>query len=210
MTATERTALIEDHLHLVRIIAIQLRRHLRNRVPLDELVSSGFVGLIQAADRFDPEAGTKFASYSGYRIRWAMIDALRSQHLVVDCERIRRIEKGDRKPLPKFCQLPEFADNREVCPIEDRKAAPPDRQAEDEEFRELVTKDLSPGQKGVIIGRYFDGLKFREIAQRLGVSMQRAHWLHRSALEELRARLWERRPCRSSERSACSTETRSS
>ena len=58
-------------------------RHLANRLrpaaaPLDvdDLVSAGTIGLIEAVDRYDPTRGVTFASFAYRRIRGAMIDEI--------------------------------------------------------------------------------------------------------------------------------------
>lgn len=56
-----REQLIELHLPIVRSVA---RRYAARGEPLDDLVQAGAVGLIQAADRFDPVRGVPFAAYA--------------------------------------------------------------------------------------------------------------------------------------------------
>lgn len=73
----ERDALILDHLPLVRIIAGRLARRLPSSVDVDELISVGTVGLIDAIDRFDPTRGVPFKGFADIRIRGAMVDYLR-------------------------------------------------------------------------------------------------------------------------------------
>ncbi len=77
-TTTEREALIVAHMPLVRIIASRLVRQFSGRAELDELVSAGYVGLIEAVDRFDPDRGVPFGAFAEIRIRGAMVDSLRS------------------------------------------------------------------------------------------------------------------------------------
>lgn len=67
-----------DSMRLVRTVAHDISR----RVPhadLDELVSAGAVGLMRAADRFDPGRGLAFSTYAVTVIRGAMLDELRSR-----------------------------------------------------------------------------------------------------------------------------------
>lgn len=64
---------------LVKRIAFQLRGRLPAHVELDDLVSDGTVGLIDAVRKFDPAKGVTIESYARYRIRGAMLDSLRDQ-----------------------------------------------------------------------------------------------------------------------------------
>ena len=66
---------------LVRSIAYSLRRHLPPSVDVEDLIQSGMIGLVEASRRWK-EAGTKFTTFAGFRIRGAMMDSLRvSDHL---------------------------------------------------------------------------------------------------------------------------------
>jgi RNA polymerase sigma-32 factor len=58
--------LVVAHLRLVFSIAYTYRRH---RLPFDELVSEGLIGLVIACRRFDPERGTRLAPYAAQWIR---------------------------------------------------------------------------------------------------------------------------------------------
>lgn len=73
----ERDALILEHVPLVRIIAGRLARRLPSSVDVDELISVGTIGLIDAIDRFDPGRGVPFKGFADLRIRGAMVDYLR-------------------------------------------------------------------------------------------------------------------------------------
>ena len=76
-TPAERDQLIYDHVDLVWIIARRLVRRLPSSVDLDELISVGTVGLIDAIDRFDPSRGVPFKGFADIRIRGSMVDYLR-------------------------------------------------------------------------------------------------------------------------------------
>jgi len=81
-------------LPLVKRVALQLRGHLPAHVELDDLVSDGTVGLIDAVRKFDPSKGVSIESYARYRIRGAILDSLRDQdHASRDMRRrIKKIE----------------------------------------------------------------------------------------------------------------------
>lgn len=65
-------------LELVDIIARQVRRTVGQGVELDELVSFGREGLLDAARRFDPSRGVPFKAYANFRVRGAVVDGVRS------------------------------------------------------------------------------------------------------------------------------------
>ena len=77
MTNEERERLILEHLPQVRLIARRIQERLPDSVSLDDLVSTGVVGLIAAIDHFDPTHNVKLKTYAEYKIRGAILDSLR-------------------------------------------------------------------------------------------------------------------------------------
>lgn len=77
MSAAEREQLILDHLPQVRLIARRIHERLPESVRLEDLVSTGVVGLISAIDRFDAGQKVKLRTYAEYKIRGAILDSLR-------------------------------------------------------------------------------------------------------------------------------------
>jgi len=78
MTETERERLILEHLPQVRLIARRIQERLPENISLDDLISTGVLGLIAAIDHFDPAQNVKLKTYAEYKIRGAILDSLRS------------------------------------------------------------------------------------------------------------------------------------
>jgi RNA polymerase sigma factor for flagellar operon FliA len=66
----------------VRWIAQRISNGLPQSVDIEDLVSVGFIGLMDAADKFDPSENVKFSTYAEFRIRGSMLDELRKQDWV--------------------------------------------------------------------------------------------------------------------------------
>ena len=77
MNTDEREQTILDHLPQVRLIARRIHERLPESVSLDDLISTGIVGLISAIDHFDPAHNVKLKTYAEYKIRGAILDSLR-------------------------------------------------------------------------------------------------------------------------------------
>lgn len=76
--AAARDELVRRHLPLVLSFA---RRQARGTVPLEELVQEGNLGLLRAVEKYDPDAGTRFATYALWWIRayvWRYLKTARS------------------------------------------------------------------------------------------------------------------------------------
>jgi RNA polymerase sigma factor for flagellar operon FliA len=72
-----RQALVLQHLPQVRLIARRIHGQLPDCVSLDDLISTGVVGLLAAIDNFDPSLGVQLKTYAERKIRGAILDGLR-------------------------------------------------------------------------------------------------------------------------------------
>ena len=70
--------LIVEHLPIVRFLARRIHERLPHQVDIEDLVSSGVLGLIDALQKFDPGKNVQFRSYAQFRIRGAILDSLRT------------------------------------------------------------------------------------------------------------------------------------
>jgi RNA polymerase sigma factor for flagellar operon FliA len=77
-----RNRLVEKYMPLVRYNGERIRSRLPEGVELDDLVSAGIFGLLDAIDAFDLGRGVKFETYCVPRIRGAMLDELRTMDWV--------------------------------------------------------------------------------------------------------------------------------
>jgi RNA polymerase sigma factor for flagellar operon FliA len=77
MDEQERGRLLLEHLPTVRFIARKIHGRLPQHVELEDLISAGVVGLIDAFGKFDHNKQVQFKSYAQFRIRGAILDSLR-------------------------------------------------------------------------------------------------------------------------------------
>jgi RNA polymerase sigma factor for flagellar operon FliA len=75
----DRDRLILDHVPLLKHIAGRMAFDLPTSIERDDLYGYGMVGLIQAADSWEPGRGLKFSTYAYTKIRGAILDELRKQ-----------------------------------------------------------------------------------------------------------------------------------
>jgi RNA polymerase sigma factor for flagellar operon FliA len=72
-----REDLIMEHLPQVRWIANRIYDKLGGAISLEDLISTGIVGLINAIDSFDPRHNVKLKTYAEHKIRGAILDSIR-------------------------------------------------------------------------------------------------------------------------------------
>ena len=77
MPEFDRERLILEHMPQVRLIARRIQERLPENIALDDLVSTGVIGLIAAIDNYDPAQNVKLKTYAEYKIRGAILDSLR-------------------------------------------------------------------------------------------------------------------------------------
>jgi RNA polymerase sigma factor FliA len=75
---SEQERLLLEHLPIVRFLARRIHERLPRHVDIEDLVSAGVVGLMDAFAKFDPVKKVQFRSYAQFRIRGAILDSLRT------------------------------------------------------------------------------------------------------------------------------------
>ncbi|MBW2107901.1 MAG: FliA/WhiG family RNA polymerase sigma factor [Deltaproteobacteria bacterium] len=117
----KRTALIVEYAPLVKLLANRLAMRVPPSVSLDDLISAGIMGLLDAVDRFDPARQVQFKTYAEFRIRGAMLDELRS---------LDWVPRSTRKKIHDM--------EKAIMAVESRRNGP----ADDEEIAEEMGVDL--------------------------------------------------------------------
>lgn len=78
----DRSTILQKYGPYVRSLAATVRKQFNSQLELEELISYGQVGLLEAADRFDPKVGANFLTFAHYRIKGAIFDGLRKMGIL--------------------------------------------------------------------------------------------------------------------------------
>jgi len=94
-----REQLIKEYLPYVKRIVQRIAVHLPSGIDLDDLISAGVIGLIEAVDRYDPSRDNKFMTYASFRIKGSILGELRSRDVLSRSNRkkVRDLEKTSLK-----------------------------------------------------------------------------------------------------------------
>jgi RNA polymerase sigma factor for flagellar operon FliA len=111
-TTELRNRLIENYLNLVRYNAERIWARLPDGVDLDDLISAGIFGLMDAIEAFDLDRGVKFETYCVPRIRGAMLDELRTMDWVP------RLVRSKQSKMDQASKALETALGRKPTPVE--------------------------------------------------------------------------------------------
>lgn len=214
---SDRDELVVKHLWLVRHILSKIARHLHQSIDVENLESAGVLGLIEAANRFDPARGIDFKSYSKSRIRGAILDELRRssplpQEVFQQVMLVRKAQEKldppvtveklmaatgmtEDKVLDCLAAIPliqvKSLENIEEAGCHSRFDAP-EAAIEREELTNALAKAIEtlPVRSRVIITLYFmEDLRLKEIGQVLGISESRVSRLLTAAQYEIREQL---------------------
>ncbi|MGE3757164.1 MAG: FliA/WhiG family RNA polymerase sigma factor [Pseudobdellovibrionaceae bacterium] len=82
LTPQQKDRLIMEYTPLIRFVAQKIAVRLPSNIELDDLISAGVIGLMDAIEKYDPSRDNKFKTYAEFRIRGAILDELRSQDWV--------------------------------------------------------------------------------------------------------------------------------
>lgn len=158
----QRNALVEAHLDLVAAIAQRIASSLPPAYSTDDLISAGYLGLIQAAERFNGRGS--FRSYARHRIRGAIWDWVRSSY-----------RESTWEPLEHALNARDRSDPEGES-----------RRSEQAALLNAAIARLGPREAEVIRARY-QGLETRAAtARKLRVSPGRISHIHADAVESLR------------------------
>lgn len=213
-----RNELAEHYLPLVRIVCGRLAISLPPHLDRDDLLSSGFFGLLDAIDRYDVTRGIKFETYAGVRIRGAMIDYLRAKDWLPVTMR-QKIRKYEQAVYKLESELGRSASDKEIgeylgisqeelqqligqsnattlIPLEEYlqqdEAANPIDAIEELELKDMLTRAierLPEKERTIVTLYYYEEMTLKEISLVLHLSEARISQLHTKAIIKMRSYL---------------------
>jgi len=82
ISGQQRELLVMEYAPLIKHIAQKIAMRLPSNIELDDLISAGVIGLMDAIEKYDHTRDNQFKTYAEFRIRGAILDELRSQDWV--------------------------------------------------------------------------------------------------------------------------------
>lgn len=178
---------VQTHLSLVRIIALRLSRSLSRTVDVDDLISAGTLGLIDAASRYDRERPKGFRNYAAIRIRGAMVDWLRSSDWLP--RSVRAAVKNESSSAGVVSVNDLHDDGFESLVSGETSIVPACCITERAQKKRALTEAIAhlPAREREVLGMYYlEELNFRQIGAIYGFSEARACQIHAAAIAHLR------------------------
>ena len=177
---------IRRHIPLVRHIVASFVRRLPANVLRDDLVAAGVLGLVDSLRKNGGDGGATFESYARIRIRGAILDELRAQDWLPRRARWAAEGKpGHEATVVAVIGLDE-AHERAVVDDDARDASTLLEEMDDARRLAEVVAQLPPRERLIVQMHYFQGVRFKDIGETLGVSEPRVSQLHSRAIGQLR------------------------
>lgn len=114
LTPQQKDKLIMEYAPLIKFIAQKIAVRLPSNIELDDLISSGVIGLMDAIEKYDPTRDNKFKTYAEFRIRGSILDELRAQDWVPRSVR-DKAKMLDRTMVNLEAELGRSPTDEEVC-----------------------------------------------------------------------------------------------
>lgn len=111
--------LVASHMNLVRKIAWHMHGRVGRMIEIDDLLQVGYIGLVDASQRYVPKPGVNFAAYAKIRIRGSIVDYLRSNSTMCRAtiamqQKVKAVSHRLEQELMREPSKPELADALEI------------------------------------------------------------------------------------------------
>lgn len=208
----------EEYAALIRSVATKVRTELDGGGDLDDLIAAGYLGLVEAQSRYDATRGVQFTTFAYYRIRGAMIDHVRksanlsrrayarlrqaesNDRVAEEVAEMRAADPASRQDLDATVATLDDAIYKLTATYilgclgqdEDSQPGNPEAALLGREFVDRIrgaVESLPDRERALVTGHYFEGRRFDEVAEEIGVSKSWASRIHGKALERLRESL---------------------
>jgi RNA polymerase sigma factor for flagellar operon FliA len=214
LLATNPNRLIEAYRSYSHAISAEILKKLPSSVDRDDVIGAAELGLVEAAQNFDPSRGVLFKTFAYYRIRGAIYDSLRKMGWLKGEPRLR-FEAGANEylkdyteagageaapPAKAYGELQQLSsavltsymlslDGAKFEIADSKGLSPEDALVERDAQRQLkdALAQLPENNRRVIEDYYFHDATLEEIGGRLGLSKSWVCRLHAKSLDMLRA-----------------------
>lgn len=202
--------LVAEFLPSIRIISKRIKIRYPSQLEIDDLVSCGVIGLLQAIESYDPTRNILFKTYAEHRIRGSMLDEIRgfdwasryfrdqikavkkmqedmlSKNGVIDNQEIQKILKLDDY---KFFEILKRLERSEIIHTSEDWLEGGIHHTSDEIPSNGIGQHISnlkDSEQQVLKYYYFEQNSMKEIAQKLKLSESRISQIHRKAIDQMR------------------------
>jgi RNA polymerase sigma factor for flagellar operon FliA len=202
----DRSQLIRDHMPLVELVVQRMVPQVPSFMTREDMTSAAMVGLIDAANKYDPGKGAKFKTFAEYRVRGAILDEMRKLDWFSRSMRDKQTQLTQTM-LRLERQLGRSPEDTEMAAalnlglneyhtllgeVSHLGCVSLHETLDHTEVARIladILEELGEKERLVVALYYYEELTQKEIAEVLGVSEGRVSQLHSQALVKLRVKL---------------------
>lgn len=174
-----RNRIVQRYMPLVHSTARAIHRRIRGKVELEDLAQEGAIGLCDAVERFEPQNGDAggFVSFARQRIFGQIMDSLRK------LDWTPRSLRGLEAQARRIVALASADGDVDLLP--DLRSRPPHVRIERLDLLEAALRGLSERHRSVLVLHAGEGMIFRDIGRRFGMTHAGAFKIYREALQRI-------------------------
>ena len=210
ISAENMDQVVQEYSPMIKYVANRIALRLPPHIEVDDLISVGVMGLIDAIEKYDPSRGAKFKTYAEFRVRGSILDELRSLDWVPRSIRQKAaqvdavsheqffITLNETKSMPLISLedlgiAKESGERRSLLEcLAGKSDVDPQTQLRLTELKSIIAKaiDSLPEKERLMISLYYyEELTMREIGEVLGITESRVSQIHSKAVFRLRTKL---------------------
>ena len=108
LSVSQRNKIIVEYIPMIRCVARKIASRLPAHIDHEDLISNGVIGLMDAIKKYDSARNNKFKTYAEFRVRGAILDALRSQDWIPRSirDKTKKINKVTKELEQKYSRSP--------------------------------------------------------------------------------------------------------
>ena len=177
----EKEKLVLNHIYLADKIAVQMFSKLKNKYSLDELKSSAYLGLIDAAEKYEVDNNKPFENFARKRIKGAILDEAKD-------DKRYNVKRGVAHKYPiQSLNAPINEDDNSIQFIDLV-------QAKEDYLNDLLIKNeiekmllcLDHREKEIVTMYYFRNLTQQEISQFVGLKQPAVSKIIKRAIKKIK------------------------
>jgi len=168
------TQLVEQYVPLANKIVFQKKKSLPCFIDVEDLRSAAYLGLVEAANRYNPDFGVCFSTFAYPRINGAIIDYLRNQGWM------------KRGGTCRIISLDAPMSDNDSYVLRDTIEAK-EEITDQEEILEVISLKMDNHAKSVLRHYFIDELSMKEVGDKFGVTEGRISQLIKQYKEKIRS-----------------------
>ncbi len=209
-----RNEIAEHYLPWVNILAASLHQKRFPMVPVEELSSDGYIGLLGAIEGYNPNRGAKFETFAGFRVIGAMTDGMRERdwrtrrsrerdELIESHQTTFAVEHGRPPTTEELAKSLNISEKKCLALLQRARLAPrmeelvfpedqnqnreppPETSLVQQDAIELAMTGLSSRQTDLVNGHHVNEIPLNELAERVGVTQNGVYNLNLSAMRDM-------------------------